>query len=248
MQNNKRKLKTVATIVTALILAVTLLVIFGFRWVFQTWFDLSMEEIVYHLRMPLDGTNTDMIWDYIRVGVVPAVVVFSVFCIGLCKSRKSDKYRKILIVIFACSIVTLMSSTVYAARRLHVVRYFKSESENSNFIDTYYVDPNSVKLDFPEQKRNLIYIFMESMETAYQDVEHGGVFGKNLIPELTELATENENFSGRTNEQSGAYALPWTTWTVAGMFAETSGLPLHVSIDVNSMDTQNHFFPGITNL
>ena len=35
---------------------------------------------------------------------------------------------------------------------------------------------------------------------------------------------------------------------MGGLFAQTSGLPLQVSIDVNSMDTQEHFFPGVVTL
>ena len=35
---------------------------------------------------------------------------------------------------------------------------------------------------------------------------------------------------------------------MGAMFAHTSGLPLNISIHGNDMDTQEHFFPGITTL
>lgn len=38
------------------------------------------------------------------------------------------------------------------------------------------------------------------------------------------------------------------TWTVGAMFAQTSGLPLKIPIEGNSMDTQKEFFPGLTTL
>ena len=65
---------------------------------------------------------------------------------------------------------------------------------------------------------------------------------KNVIPELTELAQENEDFSGKSNKLNGGYSMPGTTWTMGAMFAQTSGLPLKISINANGMDTQDNFF------
>lgn len=66
---------------------------------------------------------------------------------------------------------------------------------------------------------------------------------KNVIPELTQLAQENEDFSGKSNKLNGGYSMPGTTWTMGAMFGQTSGLPLNTSIDGNGMDTQGSFFP-----
>lgn len=108
--------------------------------------------------------------------------------------------------------------------------------------------PTDVALTFPEKKRNLIYIFLESMEITYADEQSGGAFKENVIPELTELSLENENFSGDRNVLNGGTSLPGTGWTIAAMFAQTSGLPLKISIGDNEMNTQESFFPGITSL
>ena len=86
------------------------------------------------------------------------------------------------------------------------------------------------------------------METTYADKENGGAFDKNVIPELTELAQDNEDFSGEDKELNGGYAMPGATWTIGAMFAQTSGLPLSISIDGNDMDTQSHFFAGAVTL
>ena len=80
--------------------------------------------------------------------------------------------------------------------RLGITAYAKNQTTSSSFIEDNYVDPNSVSLSFPEKKRNLIYIFLESMENTYSSEEYGGAFSENTIPELTELSLENENFSG----------------------------------------------------
>lgn len=38
------------------------------------------------------------------------------------------------------------------------------------------------------------------------------------------------------------------TWTMGAMFAQTSGIPLSISIDGNDMNTQEHFFAGAVTL
>lgn len=63
------------------------------------------------------------------------------------------------------------------------------------------------------------------MEVTYADLENGGGFEKNCIPEATGLAQEYEDFSGPERRLNGAYSMPQTTWTVAGMFAQTGGFP-----------------------
>ena len=62
-------------------------------------------------------------------------------------------------------------------------------------VEDNYVDPARVNITFPEQKRNLIYLYLESMESTYADKASGGAFDKNYIPELTQLATDNISFS-----------------------------------------------------
>ena len=73
------------------------------------------------------------------------------------------------------------------------------------------------------------------MEATYSDNENGGAFKKNVIPELTELAQANEDFSGKSKKLNGGYAMPGATWTMGAMFAQTSGLPLSISIDDNAI-------------
>ena len=57
-----------------------------------------------------------------------------------------------------------------------------------------------------------------------------------------------EDFSGKSKKLNGGYAMPGATWTMGAMFAQTSGLPLSISIDDNAMDTQDTFFKDTTTL
>ena len=203
---------------------------------------------MYHLTAPLDGTNTDMIWDYVRVCAVPTILVIFFLILILIAWRKKEKVHLFRGIINLVALVGIIVMLGYTWTELGVGDYLKDQNTESKFIEDEYVDPTDVEVVFPEQKRNLIYIFLESMETTYSDVDDGGAFDENVIPELTEIAQTNEDFSGADPKLNGGYSLAGTTWTMGAMFAQTSGLPLNISISANDMDTQDSFFPGVTTL
>ena len=238
----------VGEILTVFIAGLSVLLALSVRWMFATWTNLSMDELVYHLTAPLDGTNTDMIWDYVRVCAVPTILVIFFLILILIAWRKKEKVHLFRGIINLVALVGIIVMLGYIWTELGVGDYLKDQNTESKFIEDEYVDPTDVEVVFPEQKRNLIYIFLESMETTYSDVDDGGAFDENVIPELTEIAQTNEDFSGADPKLNGGYSLAGTTWTMGAMFAQTSGLPLNISISANDMDTQDSFFPGVTTL
>ena len=171
--------------------------------------------------------------------------------------KKNTKVRRTLRtwLLPACAVIAAVFGITQAAalwNKLGVSEHINSLGENSTYIEDNYADPASVKLEFPEKKRNLIYIFLESMEVSYSDEANGGLFETNYIPELTQLSKENLNFSGSGNDVlNGGNSLKYSTWTMGGMFAATSGLPLKIPIEIkgvgtNFMNTQESFFPNLT--
>lgn len=238
----------VGEILTVFIAGLSVLLALSVRWMFATWTNLSMDELVYHLTAPLDGTNTDMIWDYVRVCAVPTILVIFFLILILIAWRKKEKVHLFRGIINLVALVGIIVMLGYTWTELGVGDYLKDQNTESKFIEDEYVDPTDVEVVFPEQKRNLIYIFLESMETTYSDVDDGGAFDENVIPELTEIAQTNEDFSGADPKLNGGYSLAGTTWTMGAMFAQTSGLPLNISISANDIDTQDSFFPGVTTL
>lgn len=215
----------------------------------KTWSNLSMEELVFHLKAPLEGTNSSMIVNYITYCVILTVfvaVLLAVVFVWLRKKRNA--YYITMAVTFVCSMTLGFFSLRQAWDTLDVAAYADNQGTYSSFIDDNYVDPSKVNLTFPEEKRNLIYIYLESMENTYADKESGGAFEENVIPELTNLSIDNENFSGTDKTLNGGYAMTGSTWTVAAMYSQTAGLPLSIPIDNNSMNTQDTFLPGVTSL
>ncbi len=133
-----------------------------------------------------------------------------------------------------------------------IFSYIKAQTSNSSFIEEYYVDPKEADITFPSEKRNLIMIYMESAESSAQDEANGGLFDKNYIPAMTEIARWNTSFS-QSDALEGACVAPACGWTMAGLVAETSGLPLKLftyddSLVDNSMRYYEYFMPGATTL
>lgn len=107
---------------------------------------------------------------------------------------------------------------------------------NSDLFEEEYVSPDDVEIKFPNKKRNLIYIFMESTEMSNVSKINGGTFDISIMPNLENLALNNLNFSN-TNLLGGAEQTYGTSWTVAAMISQTSGVPLKLKVDDYSSDS-----------
>lgn len=243
------KIVTVIDVLLTAIFAFTApLLLFSAWWMFRTWNNLTMDELVFHLTGPLEGTNMDMVKEYIVQCAIPALVVLIVVIIIMIVLRKNRFFYLVDGILLVGFILLSFGTWYVTASKLDLDGYLSAQSSYSEFIDDNYVNPAETPITFPEQKRNLIYIYLESMETTYADEENGGAFDENVIPELTKIAQENEDFSGKESKINGAYALQGSTWTMGAMFGHTSGLPLNISIDGNNMDTQDSFFSGAVTL
>lgn len=221
-------------------------------WVIDTWGLLSIDEIIFHLKVPLEGTNTDVITDGINACVPLAVMVFLMMITYLIGMKNKKKIALLCMLLVMCiSVETGVKAAYGVYVDLDVENYLESQKKESNFIQTEYVDPRSISITFPEQKRNLIYIFLESMESTYASVEEGGAFEDNYIPELTELAKNNVSFSN-TDKIGGAHTAVGSSWTMAGLFAQTSGLPLKIFEEVEDGNTvlsnNSEFSSSVCNL
>ena len=223
MKRGQKILKIVGIVFSIILETLAILLACSTRWMFRTWTNLSMDELVYHLTAPLEGTNTDMIQDYCGKCAVPAIIFLCAVIIIYAQKKNETVFTRRMTVAGLVGAVVIIGATAGITwKKLDAGDYVKGQSTYSTFIDKNYVDPAEVNIEFPEQKKNLIYIFLESMEVTYADEAAGGAFETNLIPELTELSKKNENFSGDSDELNGGIPMPGTTWTMGAMFGQTS--------------------------
>lgn len=251
MQRFGRLLQKAALVLAGIVLFIVSLIGFSARWCFTTWGDLDVDEIIFQLQAPLEGTGNGMITEYIIKGALPAVLLTVLYIVIVVIVFRIKKEKAGWITFAVTMVLSLAAAVVvkqYIWNRLNVDQWVKGQKNESTFIEENYADPEKTQITFPEKKRNLIYIYLESMETTYADQDSGGAFPSNVIPELTELAMESEDFSGSDNKLNGGIVYPGSTNTTSALFAHSTGLPIKVDIGNNNMDTQHSFFPKVTSI
>ncbi len=253
----KTKPSAVGIAAAIVMLALASVLLFLEIWVFSTWRGLRMDEIIYQLNAPLEGTGDGIVSKGVTHSLIPAGIIMTLFFIIFFHYRGSRRLMWLIRGTRYVAILMFIGSLAVGWKKLDLGNYLINQFSDSTFIEENYVDPSSTEITFPENKRNLIYIYLESMEITYADRDSGGAFSYNNIPELTALSLENENFSGSTGGLNGGMVLPGSTYTMAGLFTQTSGLPLKVDLSdaftdkrgsFNKMNTQDSFFSKVTNL
>jgi phosphoglycerol transferase len=124
--------------------------------------------------------------------------------------RKIDK-------IFLCKmhIWLLFLSFLYFAKVFSLHSYVL-EQLNKGRLFISYINPENINIE-PHNSKNLVLIYMESMEDAYKDSD---LFGRNLLKSLY----KEKGVSFKRYRQRGA-----TGWMIAGIFATQCGRPITAS-------------------
>jgi len=251
-KNKVGKPGAVRIVVAVLLFAIAVFLCFGLTWLLSIWHDITFDEIVFYLSAPLDGTSQDVMNSfYLRVVMlsVIAVIVFSATLIILRVRKKHALSKKVSIALFVILGFGLGCQAARAVVRYRVIDYIRSMTTKSDFIDQNYVEPTSSNVVFPEKKRNLVYIFLESVEPTFADRASGGAFEKNAIPELTKLATtEGECFSGDKKTLNGGYVTTGSSYTMGALVAQTSGVPVIGSIGNAAASYADSFYPGLRSI
>ena len=122
---------------------------------------------------------------------------------------------------------------------LNAIKFIKNSNTKSKFIEINYVAPEKVPVTFDE-KRNLIFIIVESLETSFFTKEQGGHWDYEVTPELYSLLTEEDSTTFYNNNLSEQMImLQRNTWTTAGVIVNTTALPFKVIIDGNQYHSDN---------
>lgn len=261
MENKKPQIRKkvgriIGTVLLCLLLAIAFLSFFAANWYVAVYGRIGFDSVLYTLTASLGGLQSDLIINFLTGAALPALIWWLLVCavlflpwkkIGF-KLRFFPLKRSITSVIAAVLSLVLL---VHAAFNVELVDYIVYMLGKTELYHDEYKNPDEVQITFPEEKRNLIYIMLESMETSYLDKDSGGALDYNLIPELENLAENNINFSHNTNV-GGFREVSGASWTIGSMVSHTSGVPLKVPDGI--LDWQNGygkdgvFLPGLSNL
>ena len=253
----KRRILTVLALV-CFILGVLILALTD--W-YTTKFNTSFAGLLFTLMTPMKGVGGGF-WEVFMTAILPplawAAAVYLLLLVWFRGYRlheaaekrvkflqKTEKPRNIIgKILIAAGFVTLAGALVFCWTKLNVTNYLRTRSAQTQIYEEQYVDPYSVEVTAPEDRPNVIWLVLESMETTYASKEDGGIQEANYMPNLTRLANENISFSN-TEKLGGLHATNNTNWTMAALFAGSSGLPFGFPVDGNSMNKYTEFAPDI---
>lgn len=259
MKKLKNVISKIVWIINIPLLLINIILLFGIGWLNNNFGLVSMEEIVFHLNVPIGGTSKGMISDFLNRCIFPSVTIFIIFIIlfyfryktetivsiRIFKIKREYKLKKIvkkiIIILNLILIITLFNSL---DKKFQIRNYIKNQLTESQFIEEEYVDASKVNIKFKE-KRNLIFIYLESIESTFIDTTVDGQ-KVNLIPELERIALDNTHFSN-SDDLGGAHQTNGVGWTIGAMVGYTSGIPLKTPMESNQYKEHN-FLPGVYSL
>ena len=256
----KKLLKIIAIIIKYLLLILFTILLFTSIYVKDYFNDISFEQLLFTLKYP-SGTSMSAISDGIVYVLIRVIIVLCI--ILLVKFLYSKLHLKVYLKWITKKrtgkinvirwnkniwfIVFLFVVPIASFNLLNLNEYWKNQKSSTKIFEDYYVDPKNISYSFPNKKRNLIYIFVESLESTNISTINGGLVEQSYIPNLENLALNNINFSNN-DKIGGSLQLNGSGWTAGAMVSQTSGVPLKISIDANEYEGYGEFLPGVYNI
>ena len=175
----KKRTYIITSVVTGALIIAAIVILYAGRYFRKQFGQVPFGQLLYHLNTPLEGTDLSSYHDVIWIGVGIAVICLIAYVVLLNLLKKKRAQKGYMLWIAGLAFVLTSYSGVKIVQQFDIVEYYEYIHQKTTLYDDYYVDGRDVELTFPENKRNLIYIFLESMEITYADVEVGGAMEFN---------------------------------------------------------------------
>ncbi len=204
-------------------------------WVRTNFGEPSLEQVLYHVQFGMEGlvdTDTALIKSFAKICLALPIAVSLLLVgieavIGLYLSHGAHHHAITKMVSSANShllkviywtvghrapIYVLIVAATYFGTQFSILAFVQHQFGKDYFSENY-IYPANVTIK-ARQPKNLVLIYVESMESSYRDAS---LFGKNLLASMDALG----GASFARYRQA-----PGTGWTIAGMTATQCGLPL----------------------
>lgn len=250
-----------------ILLFITIFLLFSTRWALNTFAFINFNEVIFQLTSPIKSTESSILVSFFSSSLVPTIIVCLIVYVLLKELFEllKNKYLEFNLKLFGKKIIFNIKTNIikilltilliitplliiyYCLNKITLIDYIKIQSQESKFIENNYIDPDKVNIKFPDNKKNLIFIYAESLESTYFSKDLGGESSTNYMEPITNKTLDNLNFSD-TDKIGGAIGVPGTTWTTGGMVAHTAGIPLKVNADITNDYRVSSLLKGATAL
>ena len=203
--------------------------------------DVSFFQFYYHIMTGGSDSGTFTVIFNAFKSCIPIIIVLIIIEIFLFtrwkkyklffKSKRTNKEYCIFPTVLSkyrliSSLIILSICVITFLNYLKFLEYLDTQNSKTDIYEKYYIDSNKVNISFNGKKRNLIYIYLESMESSLFSKKNNGYFEKSRIPELEKLAEKNINFS-QNSGLGGMYDVDG--YTISALVSSTSATPIESS-------------------
>lgn len=169
-------------------------------WAQNTWENLEFEQIIGNLNIRPQDMDIFAFSPELKYYIAAAAILY-LFLLAVCSNRR------LLLASAVCVAVVVW--------QIRIIPYYYYQNTTGTLYEKYYKAPVITAADFPVQKRNLLLLYLESVENNFADAS---LYGKNLLPRLSETARNNPRFDGYN-------FLYGTNYTKAALVAGHCGIP-----------------------
>lgn len=204
-------------------------------WVNENFGEPSLEQVLYHVRFGMEGlvdTDQGLIKSFVQfclllpfsVALILAVIELSIGLylthgtkhkITFLVSRANKRLLKMIywMIGHRAPLYVLLAAFIYFGGQFSILAFLHNQFGRDYFSENY-VYPAKVKVTLKTKPKNLVLIYVESLEDSYKNAD---LFNSNLLVSLDTL----KGTSFRNYRQA-----PGTGWTIAGITATQCGVPL----------------------
>jgi len=185
------------------------------------------DAFFFHARMDVINTGISAYWKIVTIAT-SFIFVFSFLNIILYFLHTySQPFRLMNVVLYGVLFISMTTLLPNAPKRFFIAaKSYYSIDSGANFVEvskklesygvrTSALSQTNIEVFAPPQPKNLVIIYLESLERSYTDEK---IF-PNLIPNIIELQKSALDF---TNLEQ----LPGTHFTIAGQMSSSCGVPL----------------------
>jgi phosphoglycerol transferase len=184
------------------------------RWVVESYGnDVAFGQFLFHIQVGLagnEGADVAVVQSFLKMVVgytLATTIAYLALKIFIRRKSSSQAYKALKVLTFVFVVFSLSVTTINFNLKDYVQTRF-----GEDLFTALYQPPKNVDLVTPTQPRNLILLYVESLENNFKDIE-----GQNLIEPIEALPGFHV---------PGFRQAPGTNWSIAGMVASQCAIPL----------------------
>lgn len=213
--------------------------------------DNGFEEYVFYALNGISSSDFSMtLYAIKKYGILYLIILFVLIALTYKITKKEYKYYPIKKIVNHKIIFSVVVSILFIIISLNNVSFFKYIENNIKITKIFEKEYNKLTYDDIKfnNKKNLITIYVESLETTFFSKENGGSWDYELLPEINDLMNEQDSMYFATDSNKrGIYNMYGTSWTTASVISSTSGVPFKIPFE-NSKFSKSNFMNKVITL